>query len=317
MGSFFAWVFGVSWLLASAGTFFENQWLGGSLLAVAGLSMLPRIHQRTNAFLKKYPRHPLARALTTGHGSWALGMSLFTLVWVGMIEGDGVSSLSEASIDFGDAAGMAIVALIVFFIFRSIRDKISAFMARAKGSPLEETPSAEEQADSALEAGIRAQLKQQSDQASIRQLNQLRRKFSAFEKILESKFEQQELTYGRYLHIVEDAYLGCMDNLSKITEAWAAIAAIDSDTIRKQLAGTANAELRQTLEQRLALVEQTHLHVGQLRSANEMAMTRLDEITIQLSRIQTRKGHSALELNESLKELSTLAQGTQMYDMKK
>ncbi|MBF0255385.1 MAG: hypothetical protein HQL47_02765 [Gammaproteobacteria bacterium] len=309
MGTFFGWVLGIIWMALGIGGIGENALLSGGLVFLLGLSMLPRVHKSISAFLQKHSRWRLLRWLTTGNGSWVVGASLLSLIIIG-----GPQTL-------GDWIGAGLFAGLAFFIFKSIRDKIDELIARAKGVEIEQPPPIPEPepqvAETPMESEVRRQLQAARDQDSIRQLGQLRRKFDAFEKMLELKFEQEELTYLRYRQIVEEAFMGCIDNLRQIGESWAGIAGIDPVSIDAQLARNPSPEVRQTLMQRLELLAQTQAHIDQLRSSNEMAMTRLDEITIQLSRIQTKRGHASMELKDSLKELSSLSQGTQMYDIKR
>jgi hypothetical protein len=313
MGTFFGWLLGLIWLTLGAGGIAENQWLSGGLVFLAGLSMIPQVHKRITAFLQTHHRFPPFRWFTTGVGSWTVAGSLFVFVVMAL------AGSSEGAFTLGDVIGTSLLAGLGFFIFRSVRNKIDELVARAKGETLEQQDESLTAAntENPLEAEVRRLLMASRDQESLRQLDQLKRKFDAFEKMLELKFEQSELTYGRYRQTVEDAYLGCVDNLRQITEAWAGIAGVDVANIHQQLARQPSETVQQTLQQRLQMVEQTQEHIDQLRSSNEMAMTRLDEITIRLSRIQTKRGQASMELKDSLKELSSLAQGTQMYDMKR
>jgi hypothetical protein len=311
MARFFGTLLGLIWLVLGAGGIADNQWLAGGSVFLIGLSMIPRVQDRINALLRQHSRWRLLRWITTGVGSWAVGGSLLILVVL--------AQAGNPSWDLGNLIGSSLLAGLAFFVFKSIRDKIDELVARAKGVPLAEAEAEIEEPllESPLEAEVRRLLQASRDQESLRQLDQLKRKFSAFEGMLELKFEQQELTYGRYRQIVEEAYLGCVDNLRQISEAWAGIAGVDVASIHEQLARQPSVIVRQALQQRLQMVAQTQVHIDQLRSSNELAMTRLDEITIQLSRIQTKRGHASMELKDSLKELSSLAQGTQMYDMKR
>ncbi|MEO5343497.1 MAG: hypothetical protein H7842_09205 [Gammaproteobacteria bacterium SHHR-1] len=312
MGRFFGWVFGLIWLVVGIGGIADNEWLSGGLVFLAGLTSIPRIHDRINAFLRQQRRWRLFRWLHTGVGSWTLAASLFVFVVLALI------AEGEQPVGLGDVVGTLLMAGLGFFIFRSIRDKIDELVARAKGVPVQPPEEISEPlVEGPMEAEVRQLLQATQDSDSLRQLDQLKRKFDAFEKMLALKFEEQELTYGRYRQIVEEAYLGCLDNLRQITEAWAGIAGVEVASIHQQLARQPSTAVQQALQQRLQMVAQTQAHIDQLRSSNEMAMTRLDEITIQISRIQTRRGHASMELKDSLKELSNLAQGTQMYDMKR
>jgi len=154
----------------------------------------------------------------------------------------------------------------------------------------------------------------------VRQLPRLGAKFQNFTEILESKLDKTEMTYGRYLGLAEQVYLGALDNLQEVASMTKSLSSMDADYIHvrlKELARDKSSDAREeeaTLHERLDLLKKTQDDIQDLISDNESAMTSLDKTTTELARIKTRKGQANVDLEVAMKELEIMASRAQLYD---
>jgi len=158
--------------------------------------------------------------------------------------------------------------------------------------------------------------------------NQLRRvqeKFSAFQDVLASKLQPNELTHARYLGIAEQVYFAVLDNLTRVVGVARSIAAIDVDYTRQRIAeieregaetSAARNELA-TLRQRLELDAEQRKRIADWLAANEVAMTQLDTTAMTLAAVETTRGLARVDLETAMDELQRLARTTALYDRDK
>ena len=148
------------------------------------------------------------------------------------------------------------------------------------------------------------------------QLTQLQSKFKAFESVLDHQFDRDELTHKRYLTTAEQLYFGAVDNLKQMTMLWHSCQAIDSSLLNKQLENESLADdAKQAIEERLHLHQQSVEQINAILVINEQAMTKLDQLTLQLSSIQTRDGLSEIGLDTAMNEIMHLINRTEQYDI--
>ena len=83
-------------------------------------------------------------------------------------------------------------------------------------------------------ASLREELADVGEYSGLDQLERLRRKFEAFDQLLRRKLDPNELTFGRYLGMAEQLYLGGLDNLSTIANITRGLNAINEEHLEKR-----------------------------------------------------------------------------------
>lgn len=167
---------------------------------------------------------------------------------------------------------------------------------------------------------LREQLSQMGCGSGSSQLSNLHDKYQTFKEVLDQKFSPTEFTYGRYLGMAEQIYLAGLDNLEKIALSLKSISTIDPEYIRNELAkletqqGQASITQRDTLLERLQLIQSSQEKVQHLLAQNEQAMTQLVTTASRLTDIETAPGQSSMLMDEAMNELARLTQNMQMYD---
>lgn len=164
---------------------------------------------------------------------------------------------------------------------------------------------------------LQHQLKQFKQKEGLHQVDQLNKKFTAFQTVLNNKLDHKEITYVRYLSMAEQVYLSALDNLNDAVSSLQGIAAIDSKHIKLQLGQLDETELgqakRKALQERLDLYHDTHQRVAKLFTENEQAMTELDRVSSQLAQISTQSGHAAIDIEQAMTELRIMAERVNRY----
>ncbi len=169
-------------------------------------------------------------------------------------------------------------------------------------------------------ANLERELKELKCNEGVMQLPKLKEKFGRFNGILDRKFDQGEITYGRYLAMGEQVYLNAMDNLNKITEKLYSVSAIDEGYIRYRLQALKSdnsnkaRDEEKSLGERLKIFQDMQNEVMEIITANEEAMTKLDQTTSALANIQTRGGKAVMDMDFAMEELAELANRTKIYD---
>ncbi len=150
------------------------------------------------------------------------------------------------------------------------------------------------------------------------QIEELKEKFENLVAVLSSKFNENEITYKRYLGIAYEVYLSAIDNLNNISLSYQGISDINKKTLKNRMQklnieNRLELQEKQTLEKRLGIYEQEINHINELLLENEKAMTQIDETTIAISKINTEEGKGALDMENSMKELVELTKSTHKY----
>ena len=153
------------------------------------------------------------------------------------------------------------------------------------------------------------------------QFIRLSEKFSIFETILGKKLNPNELTYGRYLGMAEQVYLGAVDNLQQVATTLKAVEVIDAGYIRKRLEELKNRDLStaeiksemNTLNERLMLFDKQHKKVQTLLSQNEEAMTKIDVTIAAITDMRTEDDTATIDIETAMNELQRLANRAQDY----
>ncbi len=158
-------------------------------------------------------------------------------------------------------------------------------------------------------------------QQGVDQLERFRTKLDTLEGILKRKLNRYELTYGRYLGMAEQVFLAAVDNLNEAVELKQSVSAIDPGYIeRRQIELSRLERLRpedesetRSLKERLILREEQLVHVSELLSQNEEALTKLDTTTAAIAMMKTGAGHAPVNLETAMGELALLAKRTDQY----
>lgn len=156
------------------------------------------------------------------------------------------------------------------------------------------------------------------------QFDRLGEKFDAFERLLAKKLNPSELTYGRYLGIAEQVYLGGIDNLQQVANSLSAIQVIDIGYIDNRLSklrksADHDAEAAKeiaALEQRLALHQQQSAKVKGLLAQNEEAMTKIDLTMAAIADMRAEDVHASMDIESAMEELHRLAGRAKDYSVK-
>lgn len=159
-------------------------------------------------------------------------------------------------------------------------------------------------------------------------------KFSAFQSMLAKKLNPGELTYGRYLGMAEQVYLGAIDNLQSIVDGLKAMQVIDvryietrikelqplvkaGDKLKAQGLEDVNASELDSLLKRQEIYQSQKLKVDKLLTQNEAALTQLDLTIAAIAELRTTDNAASLDLETAMQELEKLAAKAQNYSIKR
>jgi hypothetical protein len=154
------------------------------------------------------------------------------------------------------------------------------------------------------------------------QFSRITEKFTTFQKLLARKLNPGELTYGRYLGMAEQVYLGVLDNLQRIADTLRMMSVIDVEYTQKRLQQLQNARSQNnnkeidTLKERLALHSQQAEKVQKLFSQNEEAMTKMDLTIAAIADMRTEGGRASMDMETAMAELQRLAGKAKDYSTK-
>jgi hypothetical protein len=150
---------------------------------------------------------------------------------------------------------------------------------------------------------------------AVEQLDQLRAKVDNLSRLLTEKFQQGELSYGRFLGAAEQVQMGGFDNLRRIVSLLKSVGGIDLDYLEKRLrqidklAGLAEADRKE----REALIRRRQLRISQLEqvnellAANEEAMTAIQETAAAVAAMSTNSPLAKGDLETAIAQLQQVA----------
>lgn len=168
---------------------------------------------------------------------------------------------------------------------------------------------------------LQEDLGEMGSEQGLGQLEQLREKYQAFQELLERKLDPNELTYGRYLGMMEQVFLAGLDNLSRVVNILQGINAIDEQHIRKRLLEldamakrkpTHDSEY-QALSERLALRSAQSDKVDNLLTQNETAMTQIDRTMAAIAEMDTSRPRANMDMESAMQELQRLGERSKAY----
>ena len=219
--------------------------------------------------------------------------------------------------------GLAFVSWLVNFSLR--RDSFASDYVRALHQRIEK------QSQEKKEHLIKAL----NDVASVqgeRQFKRFSEKFSAFQSMLAKKLNPGEITYGRYLGMAEQVYLGAIDNLQSIVDALKAMQVIDiryiqkriveldglkkdADELRAKGLEDINASEYKALSKRSELYHTQKQKVDKLLAQNEEALTQLDITIAAVAELRTNDKAATMDLETAMSELQKLASRAHKYSV--
>ncbi|GAB6041734.1 hypothetical protein [Endothiovibrio diazotrophicus] len=251
-------------------------------------------HVATATAQKPYVLYPLALGLLGGLSALLLGTSLLPALVGGGI-GIGAWLLDNTLRRDHHAA-------------RHIRELHALLASRAQASL----------------ASLREELEEVGERDGLDQLQRLTHKYETFEALLRRKLNPAELTFGRYLGMAEQLYLGALDNLNTVTNIRRGLNAIDASRIEaraERLAadGRIDESERQEMEalsRRRALLERQRAQVVTLLSQNESAMTKLDEVAASIATLNLGDRRASMDMEQAMLELEELARRSADYEVK-
>jgi hypothetical protein len=154
----------------------------------------------------------------------------------------------------------------------------------------------------------------------IAQIERLREKYNAFAELLRRKLDPEEMTFGRYLGMGEQVFLGGLDNLARISDALKGFSTNDAADIKKRIHDLKNDGIdskaqdqeESALRARLALMDQQQEKVFRWLAENEEAMTILDRVMAGVAEMNTTQSAS-MSMEDAMKELEALAARAHSY----
>lgn len=151
------------------------------------------------------------------------------------------------------------------------------------------------------------------------QFVQIQEKFTLFNEILLKKFSPTEVTYGRFYSTAEQVYFVVLDNLDKFILNIETTDSFDLDyleerydslekKIKENVAEPSEEREFENVQKRIDLREDLLCEIKELLSQNEHALTQMDETSVKLSRIQTKRGRANdSQFEDTIKNLQDLA----------
>jgi hypothetical protein len=154
----------------------------------------------------------------------------------------------------------------------------------------------------------------------IAQIDRLREKYNAFAELLQRKLDPDEMTFGRYLGMGEQVFLGGLDNLARISDALKGFSTNDAEEIKKRIhdiktdgiESQAQDQEESALEARLKLMDQQREKVFHWLAENEEAMTAFDRVMAGVAEMNTTQSAS-MNIEDAMKELESLAARAHSY----
>lgn len=152
-------------------------------------------------------------------------------------------------------------------------------------------------------------------QASL-QVEKLHANFENVKSVLGEKLNVTEITYGRYLGVAEQLYLGALDNLNKVRLIKQSIETIDINYINSQLEqmdADKDKDSINSLTERKNILLKEEVVMRDLLKQNEVVMTRLVDTASTIAKTEIQPGKASMDLEVSMNELAKLTQSFEKY----
>jgi len=153
----------------------------------------------------------------------------------------------------------------------------------------------------------------------LEQFERMGSRFENLRRMLAVKFQQGELSHGRFLGAAEQVYLGGLDNLQRIVSLLESVSGMDAAYVEKRLAsleglsGEADRKERETLLRRISLRNNQLERVNELLTANEEAMTALEETVASVAAMSTGAAFAQGDFDTAIEQLQQVAARARHY----
>ena len=153
----------------------------------------------------------------------------------------------------------------------------------------------------------------------LEQFERMRLRFDKLRSLLAVKFQQGELSYSRFLGAAEQVYLGSLDNLQRIVSLLESAGGIDASYIERRLThleglrSTSDRKEQQTLLRRQQLRAKQLEQVNELLTANEEAMTALEETVASVAAMATSSTFAKGDFDTAIAQLQQVAARARHY----
>lgn len=158
-----------------------------------------------------------------------------------------------------------------------------------------------------------------SAEQGLEQFERMRAKFDKLGSLLATRFQQGELSYGRFLGAAEQVYLGGLDNLQRVAALLESVGGIDLAYIDKRLASLDKPDSEADRKEREALVRRQRLRseqlarVDELLAGNEEALTALEETTAAVAAMSTDTALARGDFETAIAQLQQVAARARQY----
>ena len=154
---------------------------------------------------------------------------------------------------------------------------------------------------------------------AYQQFHRLEDKYQTFRQLINSKFESGELTHARFIGVIEQVFLGAIDNLQKLTHLLKSNQAIDLDFIKQRIDALKQQDdefgkrEQSTLQSRLDIYNDQQNKIQSLLIDNEEAMTQIDITMHAVTDSEGIDNNASIDLESAMSELQHLANRARKY----
>ena len=149
--------------------------------------------------------------------------------------------------------------------------------------------------------------------------NHVDRLYSRYSRVLAtlaSRFDSAEVTYGRAVELLSQVCRNALDDLHAMASRVESVRDVDGDYVRRRLRSegdTLPEAERRALERRLELLKETDRELREIAARLEAVLTALDDTQISVARIETGRGHGAVDADRALRDLQRFTSGAGRY----
>ncbi len=156
---------------------------------------------------------------------------------------------------------------------------------------------------------------------AVEQLDRLQSKLDSLRRLLTEKFQQGELSYGRFLGAAEQVQMGGFDNLRQMVSLLQSVSGIDLEYLEKRLRqldkladlSEADRKERDTLLRRRQLRNSQLEQVNELLVTNEEAMTAIQETAAAVAAMSAGRPLAKGDLETAIAQLQQVAARAKHY----
>ncbi|MGI9646050.1 MAG: hypothetical protein ACR2O6_12155 [Ilumatobacteraceae bacterium] len=247
--------------------------------------------------------------------SWWKAAGTYPVTWAAVAI---LAAILWLTVTWIDPSGPFLVVFIILAIIAAVVWPLT-MSATGKLTELQFPIPTVEELDPAELDELRAELEAIEDPQPAEQLQALLNKRESLTKVLESRLDAGELTYGRYLSTSQDVVAAALDNLHEVAVAHASISSIDEGYLDRRLAelDSAGADANHGIDERASLESRRELRrtqtekIERLLAQNEAALTALDRTTTALA--DAPIGKTPADAERAMEALGELAARAKKY----